>query len=96
VIVSSDGSSRFSPLTLGAFCAASAQQEADLPQQLQQLRTEYQQSTEDMQRRIAALEQHKLEQEKEQEKDKERRKEKSETVSGVELAAEQTEKSILG
>lgn len=86
--------------TLGAVCAASAQQESDLQQQLQQLKTQYQQSTEDMQRRIAALEQQierdKLEKEKEQETAKEREKEKSGTVSAAELAAQQAEKSILG
>jgi maltoporin len=86
--------------TLGAFCAASGQQESDLQQQLQQLKTQYQQSTEDMQRRITALEQQieqdKLEKEKEQKEEKERQQEKSETVSAVELAAQQTEKSILG
>jgi|SRR5215469_7352974 len=80
--------------TLGAFCAAFAQQEPDLQQQLQQLKAQYQQSTDDMQRRIAALEQQiaqdKLEKEKEQEKAKRG------SVSAVELAAEQTEKSVLG
>jgi maltoporin len=86
--------------TLGAFCAASAQQQTDLQQQLQQLKTQYQQSTEDMQRRITALEQQieqdKLEKAKQQKEEEERQKNKSETVSAVELAAQQTEKSILG
>ena len=82
--------------SLGVFSNSSAQQEPDLQQQLQQLRTQYQQSTQDMQRRIAALEQQieqdKLEREKEQEQEKETKR----TVSAVELAAQQTEKSILG
>ena len=85
---------------IGAMCSASAQQPADLQQQLQQLKAQYEQSTQDMQRRIAALEQQieqdKLEKEKEQETAKEREKEKSETVSAAELAAQQAEKSILG
>lgn len=76
--------------TLGAFCAASAQQESDLQQQLQQLKTQYQQSTDDMQRRIAALEQQIKEEKETQEKTKEN------TVSAVELAAQQTEKAVLG
>ena len=77
-----------------ATCSASAQQAADLQQQLQQLKAQYEQSTQDMQRRLVALEQQ-IEQDK-LEKDKEREKEKRETVSPVELAAQQTEKSILG
>src|SRR5215469_9262322 len=84
----------FLGFTLGAFCSASAQQEPDLQQQLQQLKTQYQQSTDEMQRRIAALEQQ-IAQDK-LEKEKEREKAKSETVSAVELAAQQTEKSVLG
>jgi maltoporin len=86
--------------SIGAVGSASAQQSPDLQQQLQQLKAQYEQSTQDMQRRIAALEQQieqdKLAREKEQEKEKEREKEKSETVSAVELAAQQTKKSILG
>lgn len=86
--------------TLGAICSASAQQAGDLQQQLQQLKQQYEQSTQDMQRRIATLEQQieeqKAERQKETEQAKEKAKEKSETVSAVELAAQQTEKSLLG
>ena len=76
--------------TLGAFCAASAQQESDLQQQLQQLKTQYQQSTHDLEQRIATLEQQIKEEKETQEKTKEN------TVSAVELAAQQTEKAVLG
>src|SRR5215469_14175023 len=76
--------------TLGAFCAASAQQEPDLQQQLQQLKAQYQQSTHDLEQRIATLEQQIKEEKETQEKTKEN------TVSAVELAAQQTEKAVLG
>src|SRR5215469_15176554 len=76
--------------TLGAFCAASAQQEPDLQQQLQQLKTQYQQSTHDLEQRIATLEQQIKEEKETQEKTKQN------TVSAVELAAQQTENAVLG
>jgi len=86
-------------LSLAAL-TASGQQTNQLQEQLQQLKQQYEQSTQDMQRRIAALEQQieqeKVERQKSEEQAKEKEKEESKTISAMALAAEQTEKSILG
>src|SRR5271165_1619583 len=86
-------------LSLAAL-TASGQQTNQLQEQLQQLKQQYEQSTQDMQRRIAALEQQieqeKVERQKSEEQAKEKAKEESKTISAMALAAEQTEKSVLG
>jgi maltoporin len=68
--------------------SANGQQSDQLEQQLQQLKEQYNTTTRDLEQRIAALEQ--------QIKGENEAKEKQGTVSAVELAAEQTEKSVLG
>jgi len=68
--------------------SANGQQSDQLQQQLQQLKEQYNTTTRALEQRIAALEQ--------QIKEQKEAKEKQETVSAVELAAEQTEKSVLG
>src|SRR5215469_7282066 len=70
--------------------AAAAQQTDQLQQQLQQLKQQYDATTHDLEQRIAALEQQIKEEKETQEKTKEN------TVSAVELAAQQTEKAVLG
>ncbi|MBV8050816.1 MAG: carbohydrate porin [Acidobacteriaceae bacterium] len=83
--------------TVGAVCAAHGQDSADLQAQLDQLKAQYEQSTQQMQQRIAALEQQiqqqKLQSAKEQ---ADIQQQQSKTVSALELAAQATEKSILG
>ena len=68
---------------------ASAQQDADLQQQLQQLKQQYEQTAKDMQRRIAALEQQVEDQKQTQNKAKES------TVSAAELAAQGATKNAV-
>ena len=85
---------------IAATCSASAQQAADLQQQLQEIKAQYEQSMQEMQRRLAALEQQieqdKLEKKNGLEREKQREKEIGETASAVGLAAQQTKQSILG
>lgn len=66
-----------------------AQQADDLQHQLQQLKQQYQQTTNDLQQRIAALEQQ-VEQQR-----KQRATETEATVSAAELAAQQAGKKVL-
>ena len=75
--------------------SAAAQQSDQLQEQLQQLKQQYDTTTHDLEQRIAALEQqiNKEKENKEKEKDA---KEKQGTVSAVELAAQDTEKSLVG
>jgi maltoporin len=68
--------------------SANGQQSDQLQQQLQQLKEQYDTTTRDLEQRIAALEQ-RIKEEKEA-------RERQGTVSAVELAAEKTEKSVLG
>src|SRR5215470_16822473 len=72
---------------------ASAQQGGDLQQQLQQLKEQYEQTTKDLQQRIAVLEQ---QIEKQNDTKAEENKASEETVSAPELAAEQAKKVIAG
>jgi maltoporin len=74
-------------LALGVL-SATGQQSDQLQQQLQQLKEQYDTTTRDLEQRIAALEQ--------QIKEEKEAREKQRTVSAVELAAERTEKSVLG
>lgn len=78
-------------MTIAMACSARAQQSDDLQQQLQQLKTQYEQSTQDMQKRIAALEQQIAD-------DKQARLEVKEgTVSAAELAVhDATQGAVLG
>jgi maltoporin len=78
-------------MAVTAVCAlpAKGQQPDNLEQQLQQLKQQYETTTRDLEQRIAGLEQQIKEEEKES-------KDKQGTVSAVELAAQQTEKSVLG
>jgi maltoporin len=70
---------------------ASAQQDADLQQQLQQLKQQYETTTHDLEQRIAVLEQQ-IDKEKEN-----NAKAKAGTVSAVELAAQQAaQQAVLG
>lgn len=70
--------------------SATGQQTDQLQQQLQQLKQQYDETTRDLNQRIAALEQQ-IEKEKEA-----REKTKQATVSAVELAAQQAQKTLLG
>src|SRR5215469_16271423 len=70
--------------------AAAAQQTDQLQQQLQQLKQQYDATTHELEQRIVALEQQIKEEKETQEKTK------ASTVSAVELAAQQTEKAVLG
>jgi maltoporin len=78
-------------MTIAMACSARAQQSDDLQQQLQQLKAQYEQSTQDMQKRIAALEQQIAD-------DKQARlKVKEGTVSAAELVVhDATQGAILG
>jgi maltoporin len=69
---------------------ATGQQTDQLQQQLQRLKQQYDETTRDLNQRIAALEQQ-IEKEKEATE-----KTKPETVSAVELAAQQAKRTILG
>lgn len=75
-------------VSFGALTAA-AQQAGPLEEQLQQLKQQYDATTRDLEQRIASLEQQ-IKKERET-----REKEKAETVSAVELAAEQSVKKVL-
>src|SRR3974390_507454 len=79
--------------TVGAICATSAQDSKDLQEQLQELKAQYEQSTQQMQQRITILER---QIDLQSAKQAEIERQKSETVSAVELAAQRTEKSLLG
>ena len=74
--------------------SAFPQQPSDLQQQLQQLKQQYDTTTHDLEQRIASLEQQ-IQKEKEA-REQQLAKEKQATVSAVELAAQQAEKSVLG
>jgi maltoporin len=87
-------------ISLGALTAA-GQQTDQLEQQVQQLKQQYDATTRDLEHRIAALEQQIEKQKEENAKAIEKGKEdnakiKENTVSAVQLAAQQTEKSLLG
>ncbi len=86
-------------IAFGSLTAA-AQQTDQLEQQVQQLKQQYEATTHDLEQRIAALEQQIEKQKEENEKANARAKQESAKaeakVSGVELAAQQTEKSVLG
>ena len=69
---------------------ASAQQDGDLKQQLQELKQQYEQTTKDLQQRIAVLEQQ-IETEKQTQN-----KTKQNTISAVELAAQEAAQSAAG
>ena len=69
---------------------ASAQQDGDLKQQLQELKQQYEQTTKDLQQRIAVLEQQIETEEQTQNKTKQN------TVSAVELAAQEAAQSAAG
>jgi len=75
---------------LAGVLAATAQQTDQLQQQLQELKQQYDATTRDLEQRIAALEQQ-IENQKEA-----REKTREGTVSGVELAAQETQKAVLG
>ena len=75
---------------------ASAQQNSDLQQQLQELKQQYEQTTKDMQQRITTLEQQIQKQSEPAEQHKEARKPSDEaTVSTAELAAENAVRKVL-
>lgn len=75
---------------------ASAQQNSDLQQQLQELKQQYEQTTKDMQQRITTLEQQIQKQSEPAEQHKEARKPSDEaTVSAAELAAENAVRKVL-
>jgi len=81
--------------------AAAGQQTDQLELQVQQLKQQYEATTHDLEQRIAALEQQIQEQKEENAKAIEKQKEenakaKENTISAVELAAQQTEKAVLG
>ena len=69
---------------------ASAQQDGDLKQQLQELKQQYEQTTKDLQQRIAVLEQQIETEEQTQNKTKQN------TISAVELAAQEAAQSAAG
>src|SRR5271155_5932008 len=73
---------------------AVGQQSDHLLEQLQQLKQQYDTTTHDLEQRIAALEQQ-IKEEKDA-REKQDVKEKQDKVSSVELAAQETEKSMLG
>src|SRR5271163_636371 len=73
---------------------AVGQQTDELQEQLQQLKQQYDTTTHDLEQRIAALEQQ-IKEEKDA-REKQDAKEKQDKVSSVELAAQETEKSMLG
>jgi maltoporin len=75
-------------LTLFGAVTATGQQTGQLEEQLQQLKQQYDATTHDLEQRIAALEQ--------QIKEEKDAKGKQGTVSAVELAARETEKSMVG
>ena len=90
-------------ISLGPLAAAGqqGQQTDQLEQQVQELKQQYQATTHDLEQRIAALEQQIEKQKDENAKAIEKQKEenakiKENTVSSIELAAQQTEKSVLG
>lgn len=75
---------------------ASAQQNSNLQQQLQELKQQYEQTTKDMQQRITTLEQQIQKQSEPAEQHKEARKPSDEaTVSTAELAAENAVRKVL-
>src|SRR5208282_3009890 len=81
--------------------SARGQQTDQLQEQLQQLKRQYEVTTHDLEQRIAALEQQiekeKVAREQQIEKQKEENaKVKQATISAVELAAQQAQKSVLG
>jgi len=87
-------------MIFSAGLSATAQQSDQLLEQLQQLKQQYDTTTHDLEQRIAALEQQIKEEkdarEKQDAKEKQDVKEKQDKVSSVELAAQETEKSMLG
>src|SRR5277367_1674253 len=80
---------------------AVGQQTDELQEQLQQLKQQYDTTTHDLEQRIAALEQQIQKENKAREQQLEKEKEenakvKQVTISAVELAAQQAQKSVLG
>src|SRR5271163_4750180 len=80
---------------------AVGQQTDELQEQLQQLKQQYDTTTHDLEQRIAALEQQIQKENKAREQQLEKEKEenakvKQATISAVELAAQQAQKSVLG
>src|SRR5271168_2475941 len=88
-------------MIFSAGLSATAQQSDQLLEQLQQLKQQYDTTTHDLEQRIAALEQQIKEEKDAREQQLEKEKEenakvKQATISAVELAAQQAQKSVLG